>query len=127
LGVVRWLLGLGGLGLSVAALGACGGSVETDAGSEAASGASSSVQPACPICSSAKLACVVNGGSESLTRTALSKTSCTFGLDSSSFSIRCTDQTFCFEGNDCLKYTTSGSTINVSTSFGPFSCSPSKT
>jgi hypothetical protein len=124
--VVRWFLGLGGLGLCFAALGACGGSVETDAGS-ASAGASSSVQPTCPICTSAKLACVVNGGTESLTRTAVSKTSCTFGLDSSSFSIRCTDQTFCFEGNDCLKYTTSDSTINVSTSFGAFSCSPSKT
>jgi hypothetical protein len=126
--VVRWFLGLGALGLSVAALGACGGSVETDAGSAAASaGASSSEQAACPICNSAKLACLANGSSESLTRTAVSKTSCTFGLDSSSFSIRCNDQTFCFEGNDCLKYTTSGSTIKVSTSFGPFSCSPSKT
>lgn len=121
------LLGLGWLGLSLALASACGGSVAGDpGGTAAAGGASSSQTPACPICGSAKLTCVVNGGDEALTRTSLSKTGCEFGLDSSSFSIECQSQMFCFEGNDCLKYTTSGSTIDVSTTFGPFSCSPAK-
>lgn len=110
------------LGLSLALGSACGGTVAGDAGGTG--GTSASQTPACPICSSAKLSCVVNGGAEALTRTSLSKTGCDFVLDSSSFSIECQSQMFCFEGNDCLKYSTAGSTITVSTTFGPFSCSP---
>ncbi len=118
---------MGYWGLSLALGSACGGSVASDAGSTAGAGGTSSGQaPACPICSSAKLTCVVNGGDEALTRTSLSKTGCAFELDSSTFSVDCPSQAFCFEGNDCLKYSTAGSTITVSTTFGPFSCSPAK-
>src|SRR5450432_3602741 len=88
--VVRWILGLGILGLSLAS--ACGGVVESDG--TGSGGAGPAAQYACPICSNAKLSCVVNGSTDSLVRAATSKTGCAFDFDSSSFSVDCDTQTF---------------------------------
>src|SRR5450432_2096335 len=103
---------------------ACGGTVETDAGASAAGSASAPPQYACPICSNAKLSCVVNGNTDSLVRAVSSKTGCAFDFDSSSFSIDCASQTFCIEGIGCSQYTVSDSAFSVSSSFGRVDCSP---
>ena len=83
-------------------------------------------QYACPVCSNAKLSCVVNGSTDTLLRTTNSKTGCTFDFNSGGFSVDCSTQTFCFEGLGCSKYTASGSTFSVGTTLGPINCAPAK-
>ena len=83
-------------------------------------------QYACPICSNAKLGCVVNGSTDTLLRVTNSKTGCAFDFNSSSFTVDCSTQNFCIEGIGCSKYTASGSTFSVNSAFGRVNCAPTK-
>ncbi len=102
---------------------ACGGVVET---SDTGSGGSATQAYACPICANAKLSCVVNGNTDTLSRSASSKTGCAFDFGSSTFSVACDTQTFCIEGFGCSSYTAAGSGFSVKTQLGPVQCSPAK-
>ena len=102
---------------------ACGGVVET---SDTSSGGAPAQTYACPICANAKLSCVVNKNTDTLTRAASSKTGCAFDFGSSAFSVDCDTQTFCIEGFGCSSYTASGSSFSVKTELGPVQCSPAK-
>jgi hypothetical protein len=117
---------LGWLGLSLAGAGACGGVVETDSGGSSAGSSGASTQFACPVCSNAKLSCVVNGSMDTLVRDATSKTGCAFAFSESSFSVDCDSQTFCIEGLGCSNYTASGSAFTVRSSFGDVKCAPAQ-
>ena len=117
---------MGCLAWFLASVAACGGVVESDAGSAGSGGSSAGPQFACPICGNAKLSCVVNGNTDTLVRAATSKTGCAFDFDSSAFSIDCDSQTFCVGGIGCAKYSVSGRAISVNSTFGRVSCAPSK-
>ncbi|HEY4104500.1 MAG TPA: hypothetical protein VGM44_11440 [Polyangiaceae bacterium] len=106
--------------------GACGGVVESDGPSTGGAGTGNMQTYACPICSNAKLTCIDNSNTDSLVRSATSKTGCAFDFGSSSFSVDCDTQTFCIEGFGCSKYTASGNSISVNSSIGRVNCSPAK-